>query len=216
LKQEFQILLLHDRPEENDLELLAALSNCGLDNDFLIFVLNTGERVNNFLHFKKSGADYYLVHPYNLHHLTEIISHHYTGLKTENLTIHAGTQIKKDLKILLSANNTLIRKNAQTNFKKLGFEIDCASDGEDAIKKISGNHYDIVFIDLIFPDKDCHEIINEIRDIGYTSPIIVLAAADSEEMIRIKEIKGTNGHITRPVKLSEIRRILIQNFPSKR
>lgn len=214
-KKEFQILLLHDRPEENDLELQSALGDCGLANDFLIFVLNTDERINNFMNFKKSGADYYLVHPYNLHYLTEIIRHHFTGLRSENLMIHAGTQIKKDLRILLAANNTIFRKTTQLTFKKLGFEIDSASDGNDTIEKISSKQYDIVFIDLILPDKDGTEVINEIRGLGYNIPIIVLASADSEEKTKINKLTNINGHITKPLKLSEIRRILIQNFPSK-
>lgn len=214
-KNEYQILLIHDRLLENDLELLTCLNEHHIDNDFLIIVLNTDDQINNFLKFKRFGADYYLVHPYDLVEMGEIISHHFPGIKPENLKIPRGSQLKKDLRILLAEDNILSRKDARAIFKKLGYEIDCASNGTEVMEKLSETKYDIIFLDLLIPFKDGLEIISEIRKLGYTMPVIALNASDTAETVKTIKQVGINSYLVKPLKKSDIRRILLQNFPVK-
>ena len=212
---EFQVILIHDRPKENDLELLTFLKDHKLDNSYLVVVLNTDDQINNFLQFKRSGADYYLIHPYDLGQLAEILSHHFPGLNSENLRSHTGAQIKKDIKILLVEDNIIRRKEAIINFKKLGFEIDCMSRGTDVIESLSVTSYDIIFLDLLSSEKDGNEIAAEIRSLGYKLPIIGLTTSDSADKGKTKKTTGINSYLLKPLRLSDIRRTLLQNFPVK-
>lgn len=48
-------------------------------------------------------------------------------------------------------------------FMKLGFEVDSAMDGEDGLKKILNNKYDLVLLDMILPKIDGFKVLEEVK-----------------------------------------------------
>jgi DNA-binding response OmpR family regulator len=45
-----------------------------------------------------------------------------------------------------------------------GFEVDTAEDGEIGLEMISGEHYDVVLVDLMMPVIDGFEVLRQLRD----------------------------------------------------
>lgn len=95
---------------------------------------------------------------------------------------------------------------------KLGFELDFAADGMEAIAKVKSNPYDLIFMDIKMPGIDGFETTGIIRemegDYFKTVPIIALTASTlQDENLKFKA-SGMNGHILKPFKPADIRNII--------
>lgn len=55
-----------------------------------------------------------------------------------------------------------------------GYNVTTASNGDDAIAKISEKPYDIVLLDEMMPGKDGLTTLNEIKDLRPQTPVIMI------------------------------------------
>ena len=118
-------------------------------------------------------------------------------------------------KVLLVEDNELNREIATEILKSLGLEVDCASDGMEAVEIMSseaGNQYDMIFMDIQMPKMDGYTATREIRTLKDTKkanvPIIAMTANAFDED-RKKAIKaGMNGHIAKPIDVN----VILQNL----
>lgn len=122
-------------------------------------------------------------------------------------------EIKQDfhkLSILLVEDNEVNQKLTKRIFHKLGYEVDLAKNGEEAVLLSSKNNYDIIFMDIHMPVMDGMAATRLIRDKGITSTIIALTAnamtGDREKYLAC----GMNDYIAKPVKIETIQEKLIQ------
>lgn len=70
-----------------------------------------------------------------------------------------------------------------TRFIKRGLElehytVDAALDGEEALRLVEINGYDLIVLDLMLPKKDGIEVCREIRKNGISTPVLMLTAKD--------------------------------------
>ncbi len=68
------------------------------------------------------------------------------------------------LRILLVEDNYLNQKLILINLNKLGFAIDIANNGKEALDKVNTNSYDLVIMDLMMPIMDGLEATRIIRN----------------------------------------------------
>jgi CheY-like chemotaxis protein len=84
-----------------------------------------------------------------------------------------------------------------------GASLDCAEDGQEAVKLFCQNPYDMVLMDLHMPGMDGFEAAQRIRESGVGAcaniPIIAVTADTSDEVISRCTATGMNGHVSKPV-----------------
>jgi phosphate regulon transcriptional regulator PhoB len=92
------------------------------------------------------------------------------------------------------------------NLKKEGFEVDTAYDGEDGLKKIGSNKYDLIFLDLMLPGIQGIELCKMVRSNPDTSRIpIIMLTAKGEEIDKIVGLEvGADDYITKPFSIREL------------
>jgi len=61
-----------------------------------------------------------------------------------------------------------------------GYEIDIASVGEEGLKKIEDNSYDLILLDVMLPKKSGFDVCREIRDKKIKTPVLMLTAKGEE------------------------------------
>ena len=94
----------------------------------------------------------------------------------------------------------------------VGFEIDIAPNGQKAVGMAKEKEYDIVFMDIRMPIKTGFDATYEIRNLGFSMPIIALTANVSE-LDRTKAMEvGMNDFLSKPVRVDNIKNILIKWF----
>jgi DNA-binding response OmpR family regulator len=85
-------------------------------------------------------------------------------------------------KLLFADDETQLHELIRRLFEPRGFQVDCVSDGEEALRVFRENHYDVLLIDLMMPGLNGFELLREIRaiDAGVLARTVVVTAASRE------------------------------------
>ena len=110
----------------------------------------------------------------------------------------------------------VIQELIKTAFSDARFKIETFDNGEEFLKKLTPDKYDLVFLDLMMPVMDGFQTLEELKKRGNAIPIIVLSALSERETV-IKALKyGVKSYLIKPLKPEWIRKkateILSMNF----
>lgn len=100
-------------------------------------------------------------------------------------------------KILVVDDEKPIADILQFNLKKEGYQVVCAYNGDEALKKVEEDQPDLMLLDIMLPNKDGMEVCREIRK-KYDFPIIMLTAKDSEIDKVLGLELGADDYVTKP------------------
>lgn len=106
-------------------------------------------------------------------------------------------------KILVVDDEQPIADILKFNLEKEGFIVECAYDGEEALKKVSEFDPDLLLLDIMLPLKDGMEVCKEVRK-KYDMPIIMLTAKDSEIDKVLGLELGADDYVTKPFSTREL------------
>ena len=106
--------------------------------------------------------------------------------------------------VLVVDDEKLIVKGIRFSLEQDGMEVDCAYDGEEALKLARENHYDMILLDVMLPKHDGFEVCQQIREFSDV-PIIMLTARD-DDMNKILGLEyGADDYITKPFNILEVK-----------
>ena len=83
------------------------------------------------------------------------------------------------------------------------------------LQRVKDKQYDIIFMDLLMPEKDGLQTAEELRRLGHKMPIIALTAVEPEKSKAAAEAVGINDYLIKPASLESIREILLRSFSEK-
>lgn len=106
-------------------------------------------------------------------------------------------------KILVVDDEKPIAEILQFNLEKEGYEVICAFDGEEAIKKALHEHPHLILLDIMLPKQDGMEVCRQIRQ-KQDIPIIMLTAKDSEVDKVLGLELGADDYVTKPFSTREL------------
>ncbi len=143
----------------------------------------------------------------------------------ENFVV-SGIHDEKDFfygrgKILIMDDQKSIREMAQQILIKLGYEVECARDGDEAIRlykiaKESGESFDAVILDLtIAGGMGGKETIRKLHEIDTEVKAIVSSGYSSDPIMSNYQIYGFCGVVAKPYKLSELSKVLFKVINGK-
>jgi len=89
------------------------------------------------------------------------------------------------------------------NLKKEGYNVVCAYDGAEALKKAEEIKPDLMLLDIMLPNLDGMEVCREIRK-KHDFPIIMLTAKDSEIDKVLGLELGADDYVTKPFSTREL------------
>ncbi len=117
-------------------------------------------------------------------------------------------------KILIVEDEKNISKLIQDTVSLANYEFDCSFDGEDALKKINENTYDLILLDIMLPKLDGFQIVEQMENKDI--PIIFLSAKNDVSTI-VKGLKsGGKDYITKPFEPLELLARIELRMESKR
>ena len=89
-------------------------------------------------------------------------------------------------KVLVVDDEKLIVKGIRFSLEQDGMEVDCAYDGEEALRMAREKEYDIILLDVILPKLDGFEVCQQIRE--FSDMPVVMLTAKSEDMVRFNGV----------------------------
>ena len=106
-------------------------------------------------------------------------------------------------RILVVDDEKLIVKGIRFSLEQDGYSVDCAYDGEEALKLAKENAYDMILLDVMLPKHDGFEVCQQIRE--YSDVPIIMLTAKGEDMDKILGLEyGADDYVTKPLELREL------------
>ena len=85
------------------------------------------------------------------------------------------------------------------HLKDEGFEMVEASDGQEAVDKVSERFFDLVLMDIRMPNMDGMEALKQIRQINPTIPVLIMTAYGSINSAVQALKSGAEDYLTKPL-----------------
>ncbi len=84
------------------------------------------------------------------------------------------------------------------------YQIHHVESAEEALVKTSSHRYDLMIVDWMLPEMNGPRLIEELREEGYATPILMLTVRDSvEDRVRGLE-SGADDYMTKPFEFKEL------------
>ena len=107
-------------------------------------------------------------------------------------------------KILVVDDEKLIVKGIRFSLEQDDMEVDCAYDGEEALKYVKNNEYDLILLDVMLPKFSGFEVCQQIRE--FSNVPIIMLTAKGEDMDKILGLEyGADDYITKPFNILEVK-----------
>ena len=107
-------------------------------------------------------------------------------------------------RVLVVDDEKLIVKGIRYSLEQDGMDVDCAYDGEEALKLAKENAYDIILLDIMLPKHDGFEVCQMIRE--FSDVPIIMLTAKGDDMDKILGLEyGADDYITKPFNILEVK-----------
>ena len=107
-------------------------------------------------------------------------------------------------KVLVVDDEKLIVKGIRFSLEQDGMVVDCAYDGEEALKMATDHEYDMILLDVMLPKMDGFEVCQRIRE--FSNMPIVMLTAKGDDMDKILGLEyGADDYITKPFNILEVK-----------
>lgn len=106
-------------------------------------------------------------------------------------------------RVLLVEDDPRLRQPLTLTLQAKGYDVVAVGTGRDALAAVAGERPDLIVLDLGLPDMDGLQVLEHLRP-GFTMPVLVLSARDSqEEKVRLLDA-GANDYVTKPFGMDEL------------
>lgn len=121
--------------------------------------------------------------------------------------------VPSDFRILVAEDNSISTKVIRGMLGKLNLQPDTASNGEEALRAMKAQRYDLVLMDCEMPILDGFSATQQLRawEVGNQrarTPIVALTAHILTEHKDRARQSGMDGHMAKPVELSQLRELV--------
>jgi DNA-binding response OmpR family regulator len=104
------------------------------------------------------------------------------------------------LTVLVIDDDPVILELLRVNFEIEGFDVICATDGEEGLQRAQSEHPDVVISDIMMPRRDGLQLLSELKRDPDTEnlPVILLSAKAQKSEVQQGLDLGADDYITKP------------------
>ena len=114
------------------------------------------------------------------------------------------TQKPEQHRILIIEDEKKLVAVLARHLRKEGFEVETSSDGRGIPERIAANPCALIILDLNLPGRSGFEVLEEIRSLSPSLPILILSARDKvADRVRGLQL-GADDYLTKPFDSSEL------------
>ena len=107
-------------------------------------------------------------------------------------------------RILIVEDEPSIATALEDALRLEGYEVHVVGDGLSAERAALREHYDLILLDVMLPQKDGFSVCRTLRGAGLATPIIVVTAR-TQEVDKIVGLElGADDYVTKPFSLGEL------------
>ncbi|MDR7855946.1 response regulator transcription factor [Tissierella sp.] len=106
--------------------------------------------------------------------------------------------------ILIVDDNEKIRKLIEIYLKREGLKIFHGEDGEAALDILENIKIDLIIADIMMPNMDGYELVEELRMANYNLPILMVTAKNTYPDKKTGFELGADDYMTKPIDMDEL------------
>jgi DNA-binding response OmpR family regulator len=107
-------------------------------------------------------------------------------------------------RILTIEDDPAIRRGIVDALRFAGYETLEAADGNTGLELATHGHFDLLLLDLVLPGREGFEILEEVRRLRPTLPVIILTAR-GDEGDRVRGLRdGADDYVVKPFSVKEL------------
>ncbi|MGL5939935.1 MAG: response regulator [Waterburya sp.] len=202
-----------EMPRMNGLELLSNLHKDSKLKSIPVAMLTSRGADKHKQIASDLGAKAYLTKPYTEKDLMDVAQHlieiNRANKEAESITVNvkriknrqSETAVSNAPLVLIIDDSVTVRELLSMTFKKAGYRVEQARDGQEAWEKLSdGLECDIAFCDIEMPRLNGLELLSQLqKDEKLASmPIAMLTSRGAQKMRNIAASRGANGYFVKP------------------
>jgi DNA-binding response OmpR family regulator len=108
------------------------------------------------------------------------------------------------MNILVVDDEIELRERLEQTLARERYRVETATDGEEALKKISDDSFDLVLLDIMLPGIDGLSVLREMRAVGIKTPVLMLSAR-GDVGTRVQGLDlGADDYLAKPFSMSEL------------
>lgn len=108
------------------------------------------------------------------------------------------------MRVLLVEDDALLGDGVTAGLRQYGYTVDWLKDGLAAIEALRSEIFDVIILDIGLPKKSGLEVVSTLRNIGNTTPVLILTARETVED-RVKGLdSGADDYLVKPFDLDEL------------
>jgi DNA-binding NtrC family response regulator len=120
-------------------------------------------------------------------------------------------------RVLIVDDDPLARSNLATKVTALGYAVETAENGEEALEKLSASVVDVIVTDLMMPRMDGSQLLQELLTRGDTTPAIVLTSFGSvDKAVSIVKDFRAFWYLEKPAQLTVLAPLLERAIRQKK
>lgn len=93
-----------------------------------------------------------------------------------------------------------------------GFESTITQSGEEALKQLKSEDFDLVLLDIIMPEMNGFEVLERINHMDNIVPVIILTGVRDQNVANDSIEMGAVDFITKPIDLDRLEQSIIVNI----
>lgn len=108
-------------------------------------------------------------------------------------------------KVLIVDDEKPLAHALQLKLNSEGFQTSTAGNGVEAVELLTKEHFDLVLLDLVMPQKDGFAVLEELKAKNVTTPVIVTSnLSQTEDFEKAKKLGAKGYFIKSDTPLAEI------------
>ncbi|AHG42903.1 sensor histidine kinase [Pseudomonas syringae CC1557] len=221
LRDYFDVVLLdQNMPGMTGMQLAAKIKeDPSLNHDILLIMLTGISNAPSKIIARNSGIKRILAKPVAGYTLKTTLADELTQLNKgvtppkSSPVFNTPVSVPSDFRILVAEDNSISTKVIRGMLGKLNLNPDTASNGEEALRAMKAQRYDLVLMDCEMPILDGFSATEQLRawEVGnqrVRTPVVALTAHILTEHKDRARQAGMDGHMAKPIELSQLRELV--------
>ena len=181
----------------------------------------TAVMVSGFFSDAESGPANLLIarKPLSAMSLTMIINHGNTGYDDASEKAEVMSYTAPDAKVLIVEDHPVNLQVTKGLLEPLEMDVQTASSGKEAIRKIEEDHYDLILMDHMMPEMDGVETTRIIRRMYPDYADVPIIALTANAVNGVKDVflgEGMNDFLAKPVDLRNLATVVKKWLPEEK
>ena len=108
------------------------------------------------------------------------------------------------LKILIAEDDRELRQLFSHVLTRHGYTVTGVSDGQEALAAMDSDYFDLIITDIMMPVMDGYALVHELREVGNTTPVLMITAKDAFDDMRMGFQSGVDDYMVKPINVNEM------------